>query len=103
MQKMIFSLLLIFFFDPGTSFFTSEINFHSAKISSPKKIERVSSGYDYQVLYNIEYAHMDSQSLQLDLYQPQGVKSATPILIWLHGGAFTSGDKSNAGKYAPMF
>jgi acetyl esterase/lipase len=103
MQKMIFSLLLIVFFFPGTSFFPSEINFPSTKVSVPKKIERVSSEYDYRVLYNIEYAHMDSQSLQLDLYQPQGVTSATPVLVWLHGGAFTSGDKSNAGKYAPMF
>ncbi|MEO5674450.1 MAG: alpha/beta hydrolase [Chitinophagales bacterium] len=58
--------------------------------------------YHYQIISNIEYANIDAQPLQLDLYLPQEV-SKVPVLIWLHGGAFTGGDKANAHKYAYMF
>jgi len=72
-------------------------------ISDSKEIEASLNYSTYQVIYNIEYASIDGQLLQLDLYQPQGAKNLTPVLVWLHGGAFTGGDKSNASKYAPLF
>ena len=100
---MIFSLVFSAFFLQGTSCFISERNSIPDKISLSSEIEVLPVSNNYKVLYDIEYAHVDSQSLQLDLYQPQGMKSETPVLVWLHGGAFTSGDKSNARKYAPMF
>lgn len=84
--------------------FSSFLLYTSGEIkSSPQKTGTDSTRYTYEVLYNIEYAAVDNQSLQLDLYQPQDVKVPTPVLVWLHGGAFISGDKATAGKYAPMF
>ena len=59
--------------------------------------------YTYKVLYDIEFANVNGQSIKLDLYQPEGVKEPTPVLLWLHGGAFTGGDKSHAKRYAPSF
>src|ERR1043165_7616085 len=102
MQTMIFYLLLNVFFLYHISFFISG-NSEPNEILASSKTGMIPVSNNYNVLYNIEYARVDSQLLQLDLYQPQNAKSATPVLVWLHGGAFTSGDKSNAGKYAPMF
>ncbi len=69
---------------------------------SEKKNTGANSSYQFQVYYNIEYANIDGQSLQLDLYLPNG-QNSVPVMLWLHGGAFVGGDKANAGKYAAQF
>lgn len=43
---------------------------------------------------NLEYAVEDGESLKLDLYLPAGTTNA-PLLMWIHGGAWKNGDKSN--------
>lgn len=40
---------------------------------------------------DIEYAKAGNYSLTLDLYLPE--KDATPLVIWVHGGAWRSGSK----------
>jgi len=35
-------------------------------------------------------------SLRLDLYTPSGAPSGLPTLLYLHGGAWAVGDKSDA-------
>ncbi len=47
-----------------------------------------------QVLKNIEYATVNSNSLQLDLYLPAEVKSPR-LIVWVHGGAWRSGSKNS--------
>ncbi len=42
---------------------------------------------------DLEYARVDGQSLQLDLYQPKASIDAAPLIIWVHGGAWRSGSK----------
>lgn len=44
---------------------------------------------------NIEYAVADGQSLQLDLYLPKASTETMPLIVWIHGGGWRSGDKSN--------
>jgi len=42
---------------------------------------------------DIVYANVDGMDLALDLYMPAGVPSP-PLLVWVHGGAWSRGDKS---------
>ena len=42
---------------------------------------------------NLEYAHPESGPLSLDLYLPE-TGAAFPLIVWIHGGAFRSGDKA---------
>ncbi len=42
--------------------------------------------------------------LKLDLYQPVGdTVNQRPVLIWVHGGGFTTGDKSSGATQANFF
>ena len=59
-------------------------------------------GYDVdQVIVedNITYPSSRSQN-QLDLYLPADHDSTTPVILWVHGGAYVGGDKSGIEKYA---
>src|SRR4051794_32423396 len=42
---------------------------------------------------DLEYANVDGASLKLDLYLPE-TRSA-PLVVWIHGGAWRGGSKSN--------
>lgn len=42
---------------------------------------------------NIEYARVDGQSLQLDIYRQRNVTGKLPVVIWVHGGSWNSGSK----------
>src|SRR5688500_5013652 len=42
---------------------------------------------------DVVFASVDGKSLGLDLYLPADVKSP-PLLVWVHGGAWTSGTKA---------
>ncbi len=45
---------------------------------------------------NIEYARVDGQPLQLDLYLAPATEAApTPLIIWVHGGAWRAGSKAD--------
>jgi acetyl esterase/lipase len=49
-----------------------------------------------QILQDLEYARVGERSLKLDLYIPphkQGER--LPLVVWVHGGAWISGDKAN--------
>jgi acetyl esterase/lipase len=44
---------------------------------------------------DLEYARVGGTSLRLDLYTPAGATGALPTLLYLHGGAWAAGDKSD--------
>jgi acetyl esterase/lipase len=44
---------------------------------------------------DIEYAQVAGTSLRLDLYTPSGATGPLPTLLYLHGGAWALGDKSD--------
>lgn len=48
----------------------------------------------FDVIRDVEYARLGEQSLKLDVYVPQG-KARPPLVVWVHGGAWRSGSKSN--------
>jgi acetyl esterase/lipase len=43
---------------------------------------------------DIEYARIGDQILKLDLHIPSG-KAFSPLIVWVHGGAWRSGSKKN--------
>ena len=53
------------------------------------------AGFDqWTVVRDIEYARAAEHSLKLDLHLPRG-KARAPLIVWVHGGAWRSGSKSN--------
>ena len=50
---------------------------------------------------NLEYAEVDGKPLLLDLYLPKDVKQP-PLLVWIHGGGWRSGDKGRGGILVPL-
>jgi acetyl esterase/lipase len=48
---------------------------------------------------NIEYKYIDSTSLQLDMYKHKDLKGPAPILIFIHGGAWRTGKRTDYLPY----
>jgi acetyl esterase/lipase len=49
---------------------------------------------------DLECANVDGQSLKLDLYVPEKTDGKPPLLVWIHGGGWTKGSKS---QFNPIF
>ncbi len=49
---------------------------------------------------DLEYANVDGESLRLDLYLPEKSDTKPPLLVWIHGGGWTKGSKS---QFNPIF
>ena len=52
------------------------------------------------VYRDLEYANVDGQLLKLDLYVPEKTDRKPPLLVWIHGGGWTKGSKS---QFNPIF
>ena len=48
----------------------------------------------FDVIRDVEYARVGERSLKLDVYVPKG-KARVPLIVWVHGGAWRSGSRSN--------
>jgi acetyl esterase/lipase len=46
------------------------------------------------VMSNIEYARVSSKSLLLDLYLPPSGQAPFPLIVWIHGGGWSGGNKA---------
>jgi acetyl esterase/lipase len=46
-----------------------------------------------KVQSNIEYARVNGQPLQLDIYSPKNPIGKLPVIVWIHGGSWNSGCK----------
>lgn len=53
---------------------------------------------DIDVFRGITYKEIDSTKLQLDIYRKKGLPEGSPAIIFIHGGAWRSGDR---GDYLP--
>lgn len=47
-----------------------------------------------QTFRDLEYARVNNRPLRLDLYLPEGVAGPLPLIVWVHGGGWTSGNKN---------
>ena len=52
-----------------------------------------------EVLMDIVYKQVDSSSLQLDIYKPKNLLKASPVLIFIHGGSWSKGKRSDYLPY----
>lgn len=48
----------------------------------------------YTRISDLAYAGTSLSTQKLDLYVPAGATAATPVVIWIHGGGWTGGDKA---------
>lgn len=58
---------------------------------------------DIEEIKNIEYKNVGGKSLQLDLYKPKDLKKPAPLLVFIHGGAWKSGKRSDYLVYLLAF
>lgn len=56
--------------------------------------ERVSAQGTFTTFRDISYAGDTLGSHRLDLYIPDNAAGRTPVVVWIHGGAWISGDKA---------
>lgn len=50
---------------------------------------------DIEESKNIEYKNIDNQSLQLDFYRAKGIADGAPLVVFLHGGGWVKGHRSD--------
>ncbi len=46
-----------------------------------------------KAMRDLEYANVGGKPLKLDLYVPEKSDAPLPLIIWIHGGAWSAGDK----------
>ncbi|WEV60062.1 alpha/beta hydrolase [Streptococcaceae bacterium ESL0729] len=66
-----------------------------------EEMEQVLPSFDVELKENINYQSANSKSL-LDIYLPTKFEGKLPVIVWTHGGAWISGDKSDTSPYFKM-
>jgi acetyl esterase/lipase len=69
-----------------------------------KKAAKPASLEGVQVLRDLEYVQGGHERNRLDLYLPEKPARPLPVILWVHGGGWTRGDKTNgpAFRFATM-
>ena len=52
---------------------------------------------------NIEYKNINGKSLQLDLYKPRNLTKPAPLLVFIHGGGWSGGERADYLVYLIAF
>lgn len=52
---------------------------------------------------NIEYRNVGGKSLQLDIYIPENIEKPAPLLVFIHGGGWKGGERSDYLVYLVAF
>lgn len=58
---------------------------------------------DIEEIKNIEYKNINGKSLQLDIYKPKNIDKAAPLLVFIHGGGWKGGQRSDYLVYLVAF
>lgn len=57
-------------------------------------IIKIQAQNDAEITKDLVYAEVENKKLTLDIYKPKG-KKAPYLIVWIHGGAWHSGNKEN--------
>lgn len=58
---------------------------------------------EIEEIKNIEYKNIDGRSLQIDLYKPKNSVKDLPLLVFIHGGGWSGGQRSDYLVYLVAF
>lgn len=58
---------------------------------------------DIEEIKNIEYKNVNGKSLQLDMYIPKTIQKPAPLLVFIHGGGWKGGQRSDYLVYLVAF
>jgi len=58
---------------------------------------------DIEEIKGIEYKNIDGKSLQIDMYRPYNYIPGGPLLLFIHGGGWKSGERSDYLVYLIAF
>jgi acetyl esterase/lipase len=58
---------------------------------------------DIEEIKNIEYKNINGKSLQLDIYIPKNINKPAPLLVFIHGGGWRGGQRSDYLVYLVAF
>ncbi len=58
---------------------------------------------DIEEIKDIEYKNINGKSLQLDIYRPRNIVKPLPLLVFIHGGGWRSGKRSDYLVYLTAF
>jgi acetyl esterase/lipase len=58
---------------------------------------------DIEEIKNIEYKNINGKSLQLDIYKPKNLSRPAPLLVFIHGGGWRGGVRSDYLVYLVAF
>lgn len=58
---------------------------------------------DVEVIPNVEYKAVDGKSLQIDFYRPRNKDEKLPLLVFIHGGGWSGGKRSDYLVYLIPF
>jgi acetyl esterase/lipase len=58
---------------------------------------------DIEEIKNIEYKNINGKSLQLDIYRPKNLNKTVPLLVFIHGGGWRGGVRSDYLVYLVAF
>lgn len=103
MRKVSLLVLIILMISMVTTDFTLAKSKPSGKVERSRNPIRWMMGeHKIKVLKDLDYSGENDGCRMLDLYLPIGVKSP-PLVVFIHGGAFVSGDKSRGKSYCSLF
>ena len=58
---------------------------------------------DIEEIKDIEYKNINGKSLQLNIYKPKNLTKPAPLLVFIHGGAWRSGKRTDYLVYTVAF
>lgn len=67
-------------------------------IKSSEKNENIK----FKVISDVVYKSIGDNELKLDVYKPLNTTDETPVILFIHGGFWSNGDRKSIDKYMPI-